>query len=161
MIQLFIQYVHRLSTLCGWLSSALLAGAVLVVCQMVWMRYLIDSPTIWQTDFVIYSLVAAIFLGAPSVQQQKGHVNMDLIMHYAGPAQRSCLKAFGLLACLIFTSVIAWTGIELALEAWRGNWQTETVWALALWIPYSAFALGISVLLLQFIADLLSLLTDH
>ncbi len=40
---------------------------VLVVCQMVFVRYALDQTTIWQTDFVTYSLVAATFIGSPYV----------------------------------------------------------------------------------------------
>ena len=45
--------------------------------------------TIWQTDFVTYSLVAATFIGSPFVLMTRGHVNVDVLPHYVEPAPRA------------------------------------------------------------------------
>ena len=54
---------------------------MLVVCQMVFVRYVLNDNTIWQTDFVTYSLVAATFVGSPYVLLTRGHVNVDVLPH--------------------------------------------------------------------------------
>ncbi|HET9536673.1 MAG TPA: TRAP transporter small permease subunit, partial [Mesorhizobium sp.] len=63
--------LNRLVTLtsqaCGIFAAALTAVAVIIVCQMVFIRYVLNQNTIWQTDFVTYSLIAATFIGAPYV----------------------------------------------------------------------------------------------
>ena len=59
---------------------------MLVVCHMVFVRYVLNQNTIWQTDFVTYSLVAATFVGSPYVLMTRGHVNVDVLPHYLGPA---------------------------------------------------------------------------
>src|SRR4051812_6471414 len=74
--------VTRISQLCGIIAAALIAAAVLVVCQMVFVRYVLNDNTIWQTDFTIYSLVAATFIGSPYVLLTRGHVNVDVLPHY-------------------------------------------------------------------------------
>ena len=43
----------------------LLAARCWSSCQMVFVRYVLDGSTVWQTEFVIYAIVAATFLGAP------------------------------------------------------------------------------------------------
>ena len=64
---------------------ALIALGVVVVCQMVFVRYVLNQNTIWQTDFVTYSLVAATFVGSPFVLMTRGHVNVDVLPLYSGP----------------------------------------------------------------------------
>ena len=60
---------------------------MIIVCQMVFIRYVLNQNTIWQTDFVTYSLIAATFIGAPYVLLTKGHVNVDVLPIYVG---RTC-----------------------------------------------------------------------
>src|SRR3954462_155095 len=78
----FIRAVTRISQLCGIIAAGLIAAAVLVVCHMVFVRYVLNHNTIWQTDFTIYSLIAATFIGSPYVLLTRGHVNVDVLPHY-------------------------------------------------------------------------------
>ena len=57
------------------------------------MRYVLNQNTIWQTDFVTYSLVAATFIGSPYVLMTRGHVNVDVLPHYLGSARRYLARA--------------------------------------------------------------------
>ena len=74
--------VTLISQACGIFAAALTAVAVIIVCQMVFIRYVLNQNTIWQTDFVTYSLIAATFIGAPYVLLTKGHVNVDVLPIY-------------------------------------------------------------------------------
>ena len=78
-MELFTRIVRWLSVAFGLFAAALTAAAVVIVCQMVFVRYVLNETTIWQTDFVTYSLVAATFFGSPYVLLTKGHVNVDVL----------------------------------------------------------------------------------
>jgi TRAP-type C4-dicarboxylate transport system permease small subunit len=39
------------------------------------------------------------------------------------------------------------------LEAWDGNWVSDTMWRARLWIPFAAMPFGFAVLTLQYIVD--------
>ena len=47
------------------------------------------------------------------------------------------------------------------VEAWDNNWVSETMWRARLWIPYGAMPLGLGLLTLQYIADVLKLVTGR
>ena len=83
-----IRAVTLLSQACGVIAAGLIAAAVLVVCHMVFVRYALNHNTIWQTDFTIYSLIAATFVGSPYVLLTRGHVNVDVLPHYLGERPR-------------------------------------------------------------------------
>ena len=55
-MDLFIRGITRVSQACGLFAAALVAASVVIVCQMVIIRYVLNENTIWQTDFVTFSL---------------------------------------------------------------------------------------------------------
>ena len=158
LLQGFIVTVRRLSEAAGAVAALLLAAAVLVVCQMVVMRYGLRASTIWQTEFVTYSLVAAAFVGSPYVALMKGHVNVDLLPLALPRRARFCLALLVAVLALTFSLLVCITGAQLWLESWEGGWRTDTVWSLPLWIPYAPMPIGFGLMALQYVADLLALL---
>jgi TRAP-type C4-dicarboxylate transport system permease small subunit len=157
----FIRAVRLLSTACGIFAAALTAAAVVIVCQMVFIRYVLNDHTIWQTDFVTFSLVAATFIGAPYVLLTKGHVNVDVLPIYSGPRARWWLAFIAISLSLAFALVMAILTFQFWHEAWENNWRSESMWRARLWIPYAAMPFGLGVLTLQYIVDLLNLLTGR
>ena len=81
----WIQWVHAASRALGVFSAALIAVSVFVICHMVFVRAVLGQSSIWQTEFVTYSLIASTFLGAPYILLTRGHVNVDLLPLMAGP----------------------------------------------------------------------------
>ena len=108
----------------------MVGSAVLVVCQMVILRYFLGASTIWQTEYVTFALVGATFIGCPYVALIKGHVNVDLLPLALNQKARLRLALLASGAALLFSLIVCATGFELWLEAWRGGWRTDTIWAL-------------------------------
>ena len=160
-MDIFINIVRRLSRICGVIAAGLVGLAILVVCQMVVMRYFIGASTIWQTEFVIFSLVGATLIGSPYVLLVRGHVNVDLLPLYLGPRGRRALALFASAGALLFCALLGWRGTLLFYEALSKGWRTDTVWSLPLWIPYLALPIGIGLLCLQYVADILALITGR
>jgi TRAP-type C4-dicarboxylate transport system permease small subunit len=157
----FVKFVAAVSQACGMFAAALIGSAILVVCQMVVMRYFLNASTVWQTEYVVFSLVAATFIGSPYVLLIRGHVNVDLLPHYLGQRGRHLLALLASAGGLLFCLVLTWTGYELFHEALVGGWTTDTVWQLPLWIPYLSLPIGIGLLALQYVADIIALLTGQ
>lgn len=160
-MDLFIRLIKNISRLCGIVAAALIGMAIVVVCQMVVMRYGLNASTVWQTEFVIYSLVASTFIGSPYVLLVKGHVNVDLLPHYLGDRGRYILAIIASLLGLSFCLILTFLGFELYYEALVNNWTTDTIWKLPLWIPYISIPIGIGILSLQYLVDILALLTGR
>src|SRR5881392_2734904 len=70
-MEAFVRGVSLLSKLCGYIAAALIGCSVIVVCEMVFVRYALNMNTIWQTDFVTYSLVAATLIGSPCLDDAR------------------------------------------------------------------------------------------
>jgi len=161
MLARFIRLVTLLSQLSGIVAAGLIASAVVVVCEMVFLRYVLNETTIWQTDFVTYSLVAATFIGSPYVLMTRGHVNVDVLPIYLSDRARYGLALVAaILSCWYYAimAVLAWNFWH---EAFESDWVSDTMWRARLWIPYASMPTGFFVLSLQYIADIINLITGR
>ena len=153
----FVSFVDFMSRICGVISAALLLFAMVIVCQMIFMRYFFRAATVWQTEAVVFGATAAIFLGAPYVLLKKGHVGVDVVQIMVRSATRRRLEMAGSILGLLFcfTMMIA-TGIHL-YEALEGGWTTPSVAAVPLWMPVTPMFIGFLLLCLQYVSELIKL----
>jgi TRAP-type C4-dicarboxylate transport system permease small subunit len=160
-MNLFTRTVTLLSQAFGMFAAALTAAAVVIVCHMVFVRYVLNHNTIWQTDFVTYSLIAATFLGAPYVLLTKGHVNVDVLPIYVGPRTRFWLAVVALGISFAFCAVMTVLTYNFWHESYVNDWVSDTMWRARLWIPYFAMPVGLGLLSLQYVVDIYNLLTGR
>lgn len=157
----YVRIVSAASRVGGFVAIMLIAVSALIVSQMVFLRYVLNASTIWQTEFVIYALVAATFLGSPYVLLEKGHVNIDILQKVSGPRVRLALEIASSVVGLTFCMLFAWSGWHHFYEAWANNWTTDTVWAPPLWIPLLPIPAGVGLLCLQYVAEIFKLGGDR
>jgi TRAP-type C4-dicarboxylate transport system permease small subunit len=157
----YIRAVNFLSRVAGVAAAFLIGLAVLVICDIVVERYILNLTTIWQIDVVTYSIVSATFVGSAYVLMTRGHVNVEILPLYLAPRARFWLALFTALLALSFCVLLFILCTKFWHEAWSQNWRSNTVWRARLWIPYSAMPVGLGLLVLQYIADLLSLMTGR
>lgn len=161
MINGFIKAVTRLSQLTGIVAAAMIVLSVLVVCQMVFMRYVLNASTIWQTEFATYLLIGATLIGSPYVLLTRGHVNVDLLPQRVGYPLRLAMALFSTIVATVFCMMLAWYGYHEWYASWEGDWRSEGIWSAPLWVPYFAIPLGFGLLSLQYVADLICLVTGR
>lgn len=159
-MSVYVRVISAISWLGGVVAMLLLASAVLVVCHMIFVRYVLGWSTVWQTEFVVYAVVAATFIGSPHVLMQRGHVRVDLLPTALGPNSRFWMELAAGLISVAFLALLAWSSWHYFHEAWTRGWTTPTVWALPLWIPLLPMPAGVGLLCLQYIAELWRLRTD-
>lgn len=154
----FLRTVAALSTLAGWCSAGMIVAAVAITCQMIIVRFVLNGSTVWQTEAVIYLVIAATLIGLPYVQRLRGHVNVDLIPLSLSPKPRFALAMVTSVLSIGIVSIMLFYGYEYWHFAWDRGWRSDTVWGVRLWIPYLALPVGFLLLLLQMIADFVAVL---
>lgn len=157
----YYAWVCRLSRISGVFSALLMLLAVFVVCQMVFVRAALGQSSIWQTEFVTFSLIAATFLGAPYILLTRGHVSVDLLPIMASPLWRRRLAWIASLWALGFCLLFFYSSLNWWWEVWQGGVTTPTIWRARLWIPYLSVPVGMFLLCLQYGADIWALATDR
>ncbi|MDR7126706.1 TRAP-type C4-dicarboxylate transport system permease small subunit [Pseudorhodobacter sp. 4114] len=148
-----------MSTVCGWVAAAFTVIALFVTCHMIFVRTVLGQSTIWQTEAVIYLMIAATVIGLPYVQKLRGHVNVDLIPLALPLRARRVLAYVVLSATIVVIALLAWHSMHIWLEAYDRNWKSSSVWAPRLWVPYLALPIGFGLFVLQLLADLVALAT--
>lgn len=152
----FLRIVTALSTVAGWCSAAMIMAAVGITCQMIFVRFVLNASTIWQTEAVIYLAIGSTLIGLSFVQKIRGHVNVDLIPLSLGPRARFVMAIFTLTLSILMVAILLWHGFEFWYLAFEKNWKSDTVWGVRLWIPYAALPIGFALFLLQLSADLVA-----
>ena len=152
---LFIRAVTFLSRVAGVFAALLIGVAVLVICDMVIERYILNLTTIWQIDVVTYCIVAR------DLHRQRLCAD-DARPRERGNSSALSRSARALLAgaghellALAFCVVLFVLCTQFWYEAWMQNWRSNTVWRARLWIPYLSMPVGLGLLVLQYVADLI------
>ena len=149
----FLKAVARLSFASGLIAALMILLAVLITCQMIFVRYVLNQSTIWQTEMVVYLVIGATMLGLPYVQHLRGHVNVDLVPIAARGQMRFLLYIVTSTLGIGVVGLMLFYGFEYWYEAYSRNWRSDTVWGVRLWIPYLALPAGFFLFLLQLVAD--------
>ena len=157
----FIRAVRLASRAAGVTAALLIALAVVVICDMVVERYGLNRTTIWQIDVVTYCIVAATFVGSPYVLMVRGHVNVDILPLWLKPRARMVLAVFTMVLAIAFIAALWWLTTKFWYESYSENWKSNTVWRARLWIPYLSMPVGLGMLLLQYVADFLAVVTGR
>ncbi len=152
----FLKTVAAISTLAGWSSAAMIVAAVGITCQMIFIRFVLNGSTVWQTEAVIYLAIGATLIGLPYVQRLRGHVNVDLIPLSLPPRARYALSLLTLSLSIVMVAILFWYGFEHWHLTYERNWKSDTVWGVELWIPYLALPVGFGLFFLQLLADLVA-----
>ncbi|KMK66182.1 TRAP transporter small permease [Puniceibacterium sp. IMCC21224] len=150
----FLRAVAAISTFAGWVSAAMIVAAVTITCQMIFVRFVLNGSTVWQTEAVIYLMIAATLVGLPYVQRLRGHVNVDLVPLALPMGARRVLAVITLAMSALIIGVMLYYAVDFWHFAWARGWRSDTVWGVMLWKPYLSLPIGLGLLLLQLLADL-------
>lgn len=160
-MDIFIKIVKKTSEICGVIATFLLLLSVLAIVHMVVERYVFNLSTVWQTEFVIFSLAGATFIGSPYILLKKGHVNVEIIPHYLGKRGKFICALIASLTSFLFCLIISYVAFQYWHKSYTGDWKTGTVWDAKIWKLMISFPIGMTLTSLQYIADILSLLTGR
>jgi TRAP-type C4-dicarboxylate transport system permease small subunit len=156
-----IRAVTFLSRAAGVFGALLIGLAVLVICDMVVERYILNLTTIWQIDVVTYCIVSATFISSAYVLMTRGHVNVEILPLRLGPRGRYWLALVTIVLAMAFCAVLFVLCTQYWYQAYSEGWRSNTVWRARLWIPYLSMPFGLGLLFLQYAVELACLVTGR
>ncbi|MGB7401355.1 TRAP transporter small permease [Arcobacter sp. KX21116] len=157
MWNLILKLNQYVTTFTAMLAVLMLFLACLVVTEMVYIRYFIGGSTIWETEFVVFSIVASTLLGSPYVLLTNGHVNVDLLPNALGE-NKWILEIISTLISLTFVLILFYSSWEYFIETYVEDWHSESAWAPPLWIPLLSLVIGVTGLSIQLLLNVFSLI---
>lgn len=146
---------------------ALLAFYAMLVATMfieVLRREIFAHSSIWGEEIVRYSFIYLAWIGAAAAVRERGHIRIDVVMHYVSPRTRALLYIFGDLVMFAVAVVALYWSLETVLVSAKfgsvsHGLRVSMVWFLAA-VPIG-FALVILRLVQSFLRDLSDLRNER
>ena len=143
--------INGLTYITGWTAALSLVAAAIIVTEAVIVRKIFGVSTVWQIEASVFLLIFTVFAGAPFVQKNEHHLNVDLVIIHLSPRTREItLIIVSIISCLL-AALLAWYAWPMWWEAVVNKEHSESLWGPPLWIPYLFLPLGMTLLFLQYI----------
>jgi TRAP-type C4-dicarboxylate transport system permease small subunit len=155
----WVAAIQAVARVLGVAAAGLILVSIGVVCQMVFVRAVLGQSSIWQTEFVTFSIVAATFIGAPYILLTHGHVAVDVVPLMVATPARQRLHFVGMVIALAFCGFFLWAAVPWWWEAFQSGQTTPSIWRARVWIPYLAVPVGLALLCLELVAEIFMVAT--
>jgi len=145
----FFKTIDTINEYIGKAISFLILFLVGIIVYEVFVRYILNDPTIWAHEVAQMVYGAYIILLGGFLQQRKGHVNVELVTEHFSLRTRAVINCFTWLLFFAFCGVILWKGWDLAWDSFVYRETDSTVFAPPLYPIKMMIPLGALLLLLQ------------
>jgi TRAP-type C4-dicarboxylate transport system permease small subunit len=140
-----------------WALLALYLMLVMTMAIEVLRREIFAYSSVWGEEIVRYSFIYLAWIGAAAAVKERGHIRIDVLMHYVGPRTKAALYIFGDLVMFAVALVaLYWSFLVVMQSAKFGSvsagLRVSMVWFLAA-VPIG-FSMVIFRLVQSFIRDL-------
>ena len=118
-----LKFVHSIEGLSIWVGRAFgwcILILTLSVSYEVFMRYVLNSPTVWAFDMMVQMYGALFLMAGPYALAQDAHVRGD-VLYRLFPVRWQARLDFLLYLIFFFPGILAlfWYGWEIASDSWR------------------------------------------
>lgn len=146
--------INLLTQWTGWAAAICLVVSALIVTEGIVVRKVFGASTIWQIEASVFLLIYSVFGGAPLVQKNEHHLNVDLVLIHLPPRMREMVLICVSILTAVLAAVLAWYAWPMWWEALAANDHSESLWGPPLWIPYLFLPLGMTLLFLQYLVHI-------
>ena len=152
-----VKLIDTISEWTGALAAWLVIPLMVVVMIDVFMRHVLNSPTVWGYDVLWMLFSAQFLLGGAFTLLRGGHIRIDIV--YGGLSERA-KQIYDIINTLIVilppAVLLTWAGIAFAADAWTsGEKLSTTNWFFPAGPSKSLIPIGFFLLALQCVAEIL------
>ena len=141
---------------------ALLVFYVMLVATMfieVLRREVLSYSSIWGEEIVRYSFIYLAWIGAAAAVRERGHIRIDVLMHYVGPRVKALLYLFGDLVMVAVALVALYYSFETVHVAAKFGSVTDGLRVSRVWF-LMAVPVGFALVLLRLVQSILRDVAD-
>lgn len=118
-----ISIIHAIESLNIWIGRAFgwcILILTLSVAYEVFVRYVLNAPTVWAFDMMVQMYGALFLMAGPYALAQDSHVRADVLYRFL-PVRWQARVDFLLFVVFFFPGMLAlvWFGWEIAMDSWR------------------------------------------
>ena len=148
----YIRIVDRLNTIIG---RIVMYSLFLMVGILLWssISKTFFVPSLWTLESAQFALTAYYILGGAYAMQHGGHVRMDLFYAEWSDRTKAVIDAFTVLFLIFFLVVMLLGGINSTAYSLEYGERSATAWRPLMWPIKLIMCIGISLMLLQAVAE--------
>ena len=118
-----IPIIHAIERLSIWIGRSFgwcILILTLSVAYEVFVRYVINAPTVWAFDMMVQMYGALFLVAGPYALAQDSHVRADVVYRFLQPRWQARVDII-LYILFFFPGMMAlfWFGYEIASDSWR------------------------------------------
>ena len=118
-----IPFIHAIEQLSIWVGRAFgwcILILTLSVAYEVFVRYVLNAPTVWVFDMMVQMYGALFVMAGPYALAQDTHVRAHVIYRFLSPRGQARVDLL-LFIVFFFPGMLAlvWYGWEIAMDSWR------------------------------------------
>ena len=115
--------IHAIEQFSIWVGRAFgwcILILTLSVAYEVFVRYVLNAPTVWAFDMMVQMYGALFLMAGPYALAQDTHVRADVFTRFLSPRWQARID-FVLYVVFFFPGMVAlvWYGWEIAMDSWR------------------------------------------
>jgi tripartite ATP-independent transporter DctM subunit len=135
-------------------SAAVIGFMMVLTTADVVLRYIFNSPLPGVYILCEMLMIGAVYPAAGYVQQQKGHVRVDVVIERIKGIPRSTLELSTLFLALLSFGLVCWQSGHLAREAWITGDHEMGLVEYPYWPAKTVMTLGIGLLCVRLATDI-------
>lgn len=136
------------------------AGACLVIVVIinganVVARYVFLQPFSWAEEAMVYIMITGVFWGGAAVAWRQVDIRIDAFINLATGRVRAILHMLETLISIVILCLLFWMSLRVTSQLYSFG-QRNDVLDMPVWIPHTAFASGVLLIILMTVARLLA-----
>ena len=151
----FCDFVDRLNSWVGKISSLAIFGVVLAVLYEVVSRTAFGRATTWSNETTIYLSALAYLIAGGYAHAHRRHVRIDLLYERLSPKTQVILDNITFIFFVLYVGGLLWVGTTMGWTSFQQSEGTGTPWNPPIWPVKLAIPLAALLLLLQGLSNLL------
>jgi TRAP-type mannitol/chloroaromatic compound transport system permease small subunit len=145
----FFTWIDRINIFIGTLVSYFIIVLVGVILYEIFVRYVLNSPTIWAHEVSQMIYGAYVILLGGFLQQRDGHVNVEILYLRFKPRTRAIINLVTWILFFIFCVTLLVKGWDMAWDSFMYRETDATSFAPPIYPIKMMIPLGALLLLLQ------------
>ncbi|SLN59826.1 Sialic acid TRAP transporter permease protein SiaT [Pseudoruegeria aquimaris] len=122
-------------------------------------RELLSYSSIWGEEIVRYSFIYLAWIGAAAAVKERGHIRIDVILHYVGPRTKAVIYLFGDLVMVAVSVVALYYSYETVHVSAKFGSVTDGLRISRVWF-LMAVPVGFALVLLRLVQSILRDIAD-
>ncbi len=146
--------INRVVYWVGVSASVLMPILAATVAFEVFSRYVLGEPTIWAYDVSLFLFGYIAALGGALAQQNKAHINVDVLYLSVSTRARSVFNLFSYSLAIFFLCVVMMMAFGKFEEAVEFNYRRQSEWAPSMAHFWVMMMCASAVFIAQFTSDM-------